>query len=193
MGRKSQVEAQLTRASITDAAFELGAAEGLEVLSLARIAAHLRLSKSGVAGHFASKQGLQLAAVTRAIADFTKHVWEPHSTEDSGGARLYGVMGSWLAYSRSRHPHGGCFLTAASIEFDDRPGPVRDLLVASWQRWHALLAADAQAAGLDGPTTAFELHAVVTQAMWMQQLLSDDAGWAIAQQQVDRVLDAANS
>lgn len=193
MARKSKAEALRTREAITVGAVELGAAEGLEVLSIGRLAAHVGLSKSGVAGHFASKQELQLTAVRRAISDFTAGVWEPHATEPPGGSRLYAVMQSWLAYSRSLTDRGGCFLTAASLEFDDRPGPVRDLLAGAWQRWLAVLAADAELAGLDGERAAFELHAAVTGAMWRQQLLRDPAGWQLAAEQIDRVLDAASS
>jgi AcrR family transcriptional regulator len=190
MPRKSREEAELTKRSITDAAFALGAVDGLEALSIARLADHLDLSKSGVAGHFDSKSDLQLAAVNRAIDDFIANVWVPNENFKPGDRRLLAVMQSWLAYSQSRHDFGGCFLTAASIEFDDRPGPVRDRLQESWRRWMTILAEDAKAAGRNGARTVFKLHSVVTEAMWMNQLFGDDRGWVIARAEVDELLSA---
>lgn len=188
MARKSRAEAERTRKSITEAAFELGAASGLEALSIARLADHLELSKSGVAGHFASKEELQLAAVERAMEDFIANVWLPNASFKAGDRRLLAVMHSWLAYSQSRHEYGGCFITAASIEFDDRPGIVRDRLREGWRNWMGLLAEDAKAAGRNGAQTVFRLHALVTEAMWMNQLFEDERGWKLARAEVDALL-----
>lgn len=185
MARKSREEAARTRESITDAAFELGAVDGLEALSIARLATHVGLSKSGVAGHFQSKTDLQLATVERAMEDFIANVWLPNANFKPGDRRLFAVMQSWLAYSQSRHDFGGCFITAASIEFDDKPGPVKDRLQAGWRNWMNLLADDARAADRNGAQTVFRLHALVTEAMWMNQLFGDDRGWAIARAEVD--------
>lgn len=188
MARKSREEAERTRQSITDAAFELGAAGGLEALSIGMLADHLGLSKSGVAGHFESKAQLQLAAVDRAMEDFIANVWAPNAGFKPGDRRLMAVMQSWLAYSESRHAYGGCFITAASIEFDDRPGIVRDRLREGWRAWMNLLAEDAKAAGRNGAQTVFRLHALVTEAMWMNQLFEDSRGWLIARAEVDALL-----
>jgi AcrR family transcriptional regulator len=192
MPRKSRDEAERTRKAITDGAFALGAIEGLEALSIGKLAEHLDLSKSGVAGHFESKTDLQLAAVNHAMADFMANVWEPNAIFKPGERRLRAVMSSWLAYSQSRHDYGGCFITAASIEFDDRPGPVRDRLIEGWRTWMGVLASDAKAANLNGARTVFKLHALVTEAMWMNQLFGDDRGWTIARAEVDEILSAKN-
>ena len=188
MARKSREEAERTRSAVIDSAFALGAAEGLENLSIARIADHLDMSKSGVAGHFESKTDLQLAAVNHAMSDFMANVWVPNAQFKPGKRRLRAVMTSWLAYSQSRHDYGGCFITAASIEFDDRPGPVRDRLQEGWRSWMTILAADAKVDGLNGARTVFKLHALVTEAMWMNQLFGDDRGWLIARAEVDEIL-----
>lgn len=188
MARKSRAEAERTYAAITEAAFELGAASGLEALSIGRLADHLALSKSGVAGHFQNKESLQLAAVERAMEDFIANVWLPNVSFKAGDRRLLAVMHSWLAYSQSRHKYGGCFITAASIEFDDRPGPVRDRLREGWRNWMGLLAEDAKTAGRNGAQTVFRLHALVTEAMWMNQLFEDERGWALARAEVDTLL-----
>lgn len=188
MARKSREEAERTRSAVIDSAFALGAAEGLENLSIARIADHLDMSKSGVAGHFESKTDLQLAAVNHAMSDFMAKVWVPNAQFKPGKRRLRAVMTSWLVYSQSRHDYGGCFITAASMEFDDRPGPVRDRLQEGWRSWMTILAADAKADGLNGARTVFKLHALVTEAMWMNQLFGDDRGWLIARAEVDEIL-----
>lgn len=188
MARKSREEAERTRAAVIDSAFALGAAEGLENLSIARIADHLSISKSGVAGHFDTKSDLQLAAVNHAMSDFMANVWAPNAAFKPGKRRLRAVMSSWLAYSQSRHDYGGCFITAASIEFDDRPGPIRDRLREGWRAWMNLLATDAKADGMNGARTVFRLHALVTEAMWMHQLFGDDRGWMIARAEVDALL-----
>jgi AcrR family transcriptional regulator len=189
MARKSREDAEQTRSEIVDAAFELGAACGLEALSIGQLAEHLGLSKSGVAGHFESKEALQLAVLERAIEDFIAHVWLPNAEFKPGDRRLLTVMYSWLAYSQSRHPYGGCFITAASIEFDDRPGPVRDRLREAWRSWMNLLAADAKEAGRNGAQTVFRLHALVTEAMWMNQLFDDDRGWLLARTEATHLLN----
>jgi AcrR family transcriptional regulator len=188
MARKSREEAARTRGAVIDSAFELGAAEGLENLSIARIADHLQMSKSGVAGHFDSKTDLQLAALERAISDFVENVWLANDWRRPGDEKLRGVMNSWLRYSRSRRDFGGCFLTAASIEFDDRPGPVRDRVQEAWRNWMVMLAAEAKTGGRNGARTVFRLHAIVTEAMWMNQLFGDDRGWALAHEAVEEIL-----
>lgn len=188
MARKSREEAERTKQSITDAAFELGAVNGLEALSIGKLADHLGLSKSGVAGHFDSKEELQLAAVNQAMDDFVANVWVPNAEFKAGDRRLLAVMHSWLAYSQSRHDFGGCFITAASIEFDDKPGLVRDRLQEGWRNWMSLLAEDAKLAGRNGAQTVFKLHALVTEAMWMNQLFGDDRGWRLARAEVDELL-----
>jgi AcrR family transcriptional regulator len=190
MPRKSREEALATKASIDQSAFDLGTAEGMQALSIARIADHLGLSKSGVAGHYASKEELQLAAVDRAAAQFTEQIVRPNDWRKPGKERLRGLMYGWLNYVRDREALGGCFLTAASFEYDDKPGPVRDHIAAVWQLWMRVLAEQARIADLNGARTVFKLHAVVTEAMWMNQLFNDPRGWDIAREAVDEILDA---
>ncbi len=160
----------------------------MEALSIGRIADELRMSKSGVAGHFESKQDLQLAAVDTAADAFTSAVLRVYDRHEPGKDRLRALMECWLDYVRDRGEYGGCFLTAAAFEYDDRPGPVRDRVARVWRRWFRVLAEEAHTAGLNGARTVFRLHAVVTEAMWMNQLFDDDRGWALAREAVDDVL-----
>lgn len=188
MARKSRAEAAQTLDAIKTCAFDLGSAEGMEALSIARIADHLGMSKSGVAGHFESKTDLQLAAVEQAATKFTEQVVVANNWREPGVDRLRGYMYGWLKYVEKRHEVGGCFLTAASFEYDDRPGEVRDAVATVWRRWMRVLSNEARAAGLNGARTAFKLHSVVTEAMWMHQLFDDPRGWEIARENVDEIL-----
>jgi AcrR family transcriptional regulator len=155
-----------------------------------------RLSKSGVIGHFGSKQELQLAAVEGAIARFTAEVWQPVAAQPAGLMRLRGLMASWLSYLERGVFPGGCFLTAAAHEFDDRPGPVRDLIAAAWKAWLSLLereVATAQAAGelaheLSPRQVTFQLHAYVTEGNWAKQLFGDPAALESSRAAIERLL-----
>lgn len=191
MARKSREEAAKTLESIKVCAFDLGSAEGMEALSIARIADQLGMSKSGVAGHFESKTDLQLAAVEQAASAFTESVVIANNWRKPGEDRLRGYMYGWLKYVERRHEVGGCFLTAASFEYDDRPGVVRDAVADVWRRWMRVISEEARTAGLNGARTAFKLHAIVTEAMWMHQLFDDPRGWEIARENVDEVLAKA--
>jgi AcrR family transcriptional regulator len=197
--RRSKAETTRTRNAILGRATALGSLEGLEALSIGRLADDLGLSKSGVYGHFGSKENLQLGAVEAAIARFREEVWQPAASERPGLPRLRAVMDAWLAYlERSVFP-GGCFLTAASLEFDDRPGAVRDALTAAWRRWLQLIeheVATAQAQGeldrdLDAGQVAFQLHAYVMAANWAKQLFADPGALAASRAAIDRLLRRA--
>jgi AcrR family transcriptional regulator len=196
MPKRSKAEAARTRTEILGRATELGSVEGLEALSIGRLADDLGLSKSGVFGHFGSKQKLQLAAVEAGLARFREAVWVPAAGEPAGLARLRAVMEAWLSYlERSVFP-GGCFLTAASLEFDDRPGPVRDTVAKAWRRWLRVLeqeVATAQeqgelAADLDPAQVAYRLNAYVMAANWAKQLFGDPGALAASRAAVDRLL-----
>jgi AcrR family transcriptional regulator len=194
--RRSIAEAAITRATVARRAAELGSREGLEPLSIGRLAAELRLSKSGVIGHFGSKQELQLAAVEAAVARFIAEVWQPAAAQPAGLVRLRALMASWLSYLERDVFPGGCFLTAAAHEFDDRPGPVRDIIATAWKNWLGLIereVATAQAAGglahqLSPRQITFQLHAYVTEGNWAKQLFGDPAALESSRAAIERLL-----
>jgi hypothetical protein len=106
------------------------------------------------------------------------------------------VIDAWLSYlERSVFP-GGCFLTAASLEFDDRPGPVRDVVAGAWRYWLQLIEQEvktAQAQGeldpdLDPEQFAFQLHAYVMAGNWAKQLFGDPAALTSSRVAIDRLL-----
>ena len=172
--------------------------DGLEGLTIGRLASELRMSKSGVIGHFGSKEALQLDALDAAIAVFRREVWEPVADEEPGLPRLRAICASWLDYMERDHFPGGCFLTAAATEFDGREGPVQAATRAAWARWLAVLETDAeqgrQAGDLPADTDpagiAFELNSIAIGLNHARQLHGDPAAAGHARRAVERVLSS---
>jgi AcrR family transcriptional regulator len=161
-----------TRAAILDRAVDLASVEGLEGLTIGRLAAELRMSKSGLFAHFGSKQELQLATVGAAVERFRISVIEPAMAAPDGAARLRAMGEHYLDHLDLYS--GGCFWGAASAEYDDRPGPVRDAVAAALDAWMAELVRQAQIAGVEQPERfAFELYAVVMGANARYRLSGD--------------------
>jgi AcrR family transcriptional regulator len=135
--RKSVAEARLTRQRIVDRSVEIASLEGLEGLTIGRLAGELGMSKAGVLGHFGTKEHLQLAVVDAAAEAFAEQVVERARTAPPGLLRLRALCEAWVAYLETGAPPGGCFFTAAASEFDGRSGPVRDAvagMASLWQR-----------------------------------------------------------
>jgi AcrR family transcriptional regulator len=177
-----------TRAAILDRAVDLASVEGLEGLTIGRLASDLGMSKSGLFRHFGSKQDLQLATVGAARARFVAMVIEPATDAPDGAPRLRAMAEHYLDYLHS-FP-GGCFWGATASEFDDRPGPVRDAIAASLDTWMAELVRQATAAGISDPDRyAFELYAVVMAANARWRLTGDRRAFDLARAALAR-LDA---
>ncbi|HEY2056348.1 MAG TPA: TetR/AcrR family transcriptional regulator [Solirubrobacterales bacterium] len=172
MADASATKGGRTRGAILDRAVDLASVEGLEGLTIGRLASDLHMSKSGLFRHFGSKLDLQLATVAAARERFVAMVLEPASAAPDGAPRLRAMAEHYLDYLDS-FP-GGCFWGATASEFDDRPGPVRDAIAASLDAWMAELSRQAKAAGIDDPDRyAFELYAVVMAANSRWRLSGD--------------------
>ncbi|WP_326700776.1 TetR/AcrR family transcriptional regulator [Streptomyces sp. NBC_01754] len=124
-----------TRQLVLARAVQVASTEGLDGLSLGRLATELKLSKSGVFALFGSKEELQLATVRTAVTMFVDHVLTPTRAVDPGLGRVWRMCESWLAYSRTRVFRGGCFFYATIAEFDSRKGKVHDALAATQTGW----------------------------------------------------------
>ncbi len=178
-GRRARGEK--TRQAILEAAVHLASAEGLEGLTIGRLAAELSMSKSGLFAHFGSKEELQLATVEAARSIFIREVIRPAFEADEGLPRLWKLCDTWLAYVQGGVFRGGCFFAAASAEFDSRPGLVRDRVAAIMKEWLKALGRavqDAQAAGhldrsVEAAQLAFEFNALELGANWAFQLHGD--------------------
>ncbi|MEV4006354.1 TetR/AcrR family transcriptional regulator [Actinomadura sp. NPDC049753] len=128
-----------TRGTILRRAADIASADGLEGLSIGRLATELRISKSGVFTHFGSKEELQLATVRTAAEVFRAHVIEPALAVPEGIGRVRALLDAWQRYQRERVFPGGCFFHSTMAEFDARPGRVRDAIAASQRDWRAFL------------------------------------------------------
>src|SRR5947209_17785978 len=124
-----------TRESILRTAVDLASAEGLEGLTIGRLADELKMSKSGLFAHFGSKEELQLATIEMARERFFFEVFKPGLDAERGYPRLVTICRSWLDYIARNVFSGGCFFAAASFEFDSRSGPVRDSIQKTMDEW----------------------------------------------------------
>jgi AcrR family transcriptional regulator len=178
-GRKAQGER--TRKAILEAAVHIASAEGLEGLTIGRLATELSMSKSGLFAHFGSKADLQVATVEAARAIFIREVIKPAFESAQGLLRLWKLCDIWLAYVQSGVFRGGCFFAAVAAEFDGRPGPVRDRIAEIMKEWLVTLRGaivEAQKAGhlnkdIDPTQLAFEFNSLELGANWAYQLYGD--------------------
>ncbi|GAA3989342.1 TetR/AcrR family transcriptional regulator [Allokutzneria multivorans] len=182
------------RGAIVDRAMHIASVEGLEGLTLGRLAEALRTSKSGIQTLFGTKQELQLAIIAAASRVFERDVSLPAQQQPAGLARLRTLMSLWIDYLKTFE--GGCLFVAAASELDDRPGPVRDAVAEAVARACALLRHDVELAlrlrelpeDTDAEQLVFELHAMVLQANHDRQLLGRDDALIRAHNAVNRLL-----
>ncbi len=168
--RKARVlpKGQQTKAAIVDAALRMAAQVGLEGLSIGALAEAMDMSKSGVFAHFGSRDELQISVVREYYARFEREVFQPAMAEARGLPRLRALFEHWMHFT-SAELDSGCIFISGAVEFDDRPGPVRDALVAAVDAWMlAMERAVAQArdeghlaADIDERQVTFEIHGLI--------------------------------
>ena len=159
---------QQTRATILDAALGLASHVGLEGLSIGALAEVTGMSKSGVFAHFGSREELQISVVREYHNRFEEEVFFPAIREPRGLLRLGALFENWIKRV-SMELDSGCIYISGAVEFDDRPGPVRDALVGMVKAWHAALerairmAVDENhlRADTDPAQMLFELHGLI--------------------------------
>src|SRR5918911_599111 len=186
--RARRAHGERTRQGILEAAVHIASAEGLEGLTIGRLASETGMSKSGLFAHFGSKEELQLATVEAAREIFIREVIRPAFEAGRGLARLWKLCDIWLMYVRGGVFRGGCFFAAAAAEFDSRPGPVRDRIAEIMKEWLSTLrraVVEAQEAGqmdheVDPTQLAFEFNALELGANWAFQLYEDKQSFARA-------------
>ena len=135
---KALMKGQQTRATILEAALALASHMGLEGLSIGALAEVTQMSKSGVFAHFGSREELQISVVREYHAKFEEEVFVPAMREPRGVPRLRAMFDLWLRRV-SVEIDSGCIYISGAVEFDDRPGPVRDALVTMVQTWQQAL------------------------------------------------------
>jgi AcrR family transcriptional regulator len=135
---KTPHKGQQTRAAILDAALGLASHMGLEGLSIGALAEVMQMSKSGVFAHFGSREELQISVVREYHARFEEEVFFPAVREPRGLPRLRALFERWVRRV-SLELDSGCIYISGAVEFDDRPGPVRDALASMVGAWHTAL------------------------------------------------------
>jgi AcrR family transcriptional regulator len=135
---RSLQKGQATRATILDAALTLASSMGLEGLSIGALAEVTGMSKSGVFAHFGSREELQISVVREYHAKFEEEVFFPAIREARGLPRLVALFENWVKRV-AVEIDSGCIYISGAVEFDDRPGPVRDALAGMVLAWHTAL------------------------------------------------------
>lgn len=165
MAAHARQKGRQTRAAILDAALALASQKGLEGLSIGALADVTQMSKSGVFAHFGSREELQISVVREYHARFEDEVFFPALREPRGLPRLAALFDRWVRRV-SVEIDSGCLYISGAVEFDERPGPVRDALAAMVQAWQAALlraigialAEGHLQAGTDAAQLLFEVH-----------------------------------
>jgi AcrR family transcriptional regulator len=195
--RRRRSDGERSRAAILDAAARLATVEGLDGLSIGRLAVHTGMSKSGLFAHFGSKEELQLATVATAEEVFTSDVLEPARAAPDGLPRLEALCRHFLSHVERGVFPGGCFFTSVATEFDTRPGPVRERVAAFLGGWVAELRAAVAAAQLNGELAAsedpdqltFEVQAALLMANTVYVLYGDPTTFDRARTAIANILE----
>jgi AcrR family transcriptional regulator len=189
-----------TRTVVLDTAITLASTDGLEGLTIGKLAERAGMSKSGLFAHFSSKENLQVAVLDAAVERFIQLVVTPALKEKRGEPRLRKLVELWLAWSKQPFLPGGCILLMASVELDDRPGPARDKLVSAQKDWLGTLAQAARIAieekhfrkDLDCDQLAHELFSIAYGYHFLRRIVDASVAEKRARTSFERVFaDAA--
>ena len=157
-----------TKAAIVEAALGLAAQIGLEGLSIGALAEVTGMSKSGVFAHFGSREELQISVIREYHDRFEHEVFEPALQQERGLPRLQSLFDNWMQRT-STEIDSGCIYISGAVEFDDRPGPVRDALASTVNTWQTALRRAIEIAQslhhldpqADAQQIAFEIHGLI--------------------------------
>lgn len=188
-----------TRRTILDHALQVATKEGLEGLTIGRLAQDLRLSKSGLFAHFRGKEELLLQVLETARTRFIEQVVKPGLAAPRGEPRVRALFEAWLAWERSSSLPGGCPFIAAAVELDDRPGPARDYVVQSEQDWLDVIATSARTGvqegqfrpDFDADQFAYDLHGAMLSYHHVARLLRDPSAETRVRRAFESLLERA--
>lgn len=177
-GTRALQKGRQTKQTIVDAALGLAAQIGLEGLSIGALAEVMNMSKSGVFAHFGSREELQISVIREYYSRFADEVFFPAMEEARGLPRVRALFANWMKRV-ALEIQSGCIFISGAVEFDDRPGPVRDALASSVQAWlAALYRAVVQAkeegqlkADANEEQVAFEIHGLILAAHYEARFL----------------------
>lgn len=188
-----------TRRAILDEALQLASVVGLEGLTIGTLAERLGLSKSGLYAHFKSKDALQLAILQHGADHFIATVIHRSLSLSDPVHALRAIFDGWIEWSGEKMA-GGCLFVTAIVEYDDRPGPVRDFLVELHRRWLGFMASGAARAvsaarfraDLDVEQFAQDINGVLLAYNQARRLLRDPDAETRARRAFERLLEDAS-
>jgi AcrR family transcriptional regulator len=186
---------QQTKLAIIEAALRLATQIGLEGLSIGVLAEVSNMSKSGVFAHFGSREELQISVVREYFTRFEQEVFYPAMREPQGLPRVRALFGNWMARV-AQEIQSGCIFISGAVEFDDRPGPVRDALATSVQTWLQALNRSlelAQQCGhlrkdVDVQQLAFEIHGLILAVHYEARFLKNPGSITRATQAFESIV-----
>ncbi len=188
-GSESRVshKGQQTKAAIVDAALRLASQVGLEGISIGALAECMHMSKSGVFAHFGSREELQISVVREYFHQFEQEVFYPALARPRGLPRVEALFANWMKRV-AIEIQSGCIFISGAVEFDDRPGAVREALASSVSTWlEAMHRSVMQAkeeghlsADADAQQIAFEIHALILALHYEARFLKNPGSLARA-------------
>ena len=190
-----------TRNRIVETALRAASVEGIEGITLGKVAADVGMSKSGLFAHFDSKEALQVDVLAAAAEKFKQVVVVPALGAPRGEPRLRALFHQWLEWEQNESLPGGCVFMHAAAELDDRPGPAREALVEQQQKWLGTLAKAVQMAidaghfrrDVDPSLLAFQLYGIVLSYYHSARLFRDPNAKAHALGAFESVVVAART
>jgi AcrR family transcriptional regulator len=193
-GRALQ-KGQQTKQAIIDAALGLATQIGLEGISIGVLAEVMRMSKSGVFAHFGSREELQISVIREYHDRFEHEVFYPALHQERGLPRLRALFANWMSRT-SAEIDSGCLYISGAVEFDDRPGPVRDALASSVQTWLQAMLRSVHLAkqrghlqkDADENQMAFEIHGLILALHYEARFLKNPGSIARANQGFENIL-----
>jgi AcrR family transcriptional regulator len=201
VGRASAQAALETRRNVLKAAADLASVEGLDSVTIGRLADVVQMSKSGVIGQFRNKETLQLETVNAVFAEFRTRVWDTVKRFPPGLPRLLEACDAWVEYAADSGFPGGCLMTQMTYDYDGRGGAVHDLLAEGRDLWRDALRADIRTAveagdlppSTDVETVVFALESLVAFITPARLLHGDADAGARAVSSMRRILGVQES
>ncbi|WP_092414285.1 TetR/AcrR family transcriptional regulator [Collimonas sp. OK307] len=188
---------ELTRAAILDVAITLASRDGLEGLTIGLLAEKMNMSKSGVFAHFGSREDLQIEVVKLYHRQFEQEVFYPSIKEARGLPRLEAMFGRWIRQVTIEIA-SGCIYISGAVEYDDRPGEIREQLVSMVRTWQeALHRCTVQAieaghlrADTDAEQLVYEMYGLILGLHHDARFLKKAGSVERAQKGFDRLIDS---
>ncbi|MEQ1765690.1 MAG: TetR/AcrR family transcriptional regulator [Pyrinomonadaceae bacterium] len=186
-----------TRRDILLKSVDIASADGLDGLTIGRLASELQMSKSGLFAHFGSKEDLQIATLQSASDTFISEVVVPAERLEHGLPRLTALLDAWIDSVANTCNRGGCFFYAVSAEMDDRPGKVHDFIVKLTREWINALTREMKLAirlgelkkSCDAELIVFQVHGFVQEGNWFRRLQKSNRAFQMTRESVYRTLE----